>query len=168
MAIEKNKAKIFMPPNTLKLKVGSSSGKPRLDPAVLQKAENAMRDLSGEFPEWLAADIAALTKTFSTFAGATTAVHAGALFRAAHDLKGQATTFGYPLIARVASSLARLMDGLQSRDAAPLPLVTAHIDAIQVIHRDKIKDISNLVALTLTEELEGRVTLALERASQSA
>lgn len=168
MAIDKNKTEIFMPPNTLKARIGSSGGKLALDPAVLQQAQRAVDGLSHEFTEWLSTDIAALAKSFAAFATAPTAPHAGALFRAAHDLKGQATTFGYPLIARVASSLAKLMDGMQSWDAAPLPLVTAHVDAIHVIHRDKIKDISNLTALTLTEELEGRVTLALERASQTA
>ena len=44
-------------------------------------------------------------------------------------------------------------------------LVEAHINAIRVIFRDKIKSISNIMALTLVEELEARVLEALERAT---
>ena len=165
MATTTDKAQVFMPPNTLKAKVGSLSGKVTLDPEVLKKAEKAMDNLRHEFSDWLADDIKALTAAFAAFSKSSTPATAGVLFRAAHDLKGQATTFEYPLIARVASSLAKLMDGMQSRDAAPLPLVSAHIDAIHVIYRDRIKDISNRMALVLAEELEGRVTKTLEKAS---
>ena len=38
-----------------------------------------------------------------------------ALLRAAHDIKGQAATFNYPLIARVAGSLSRLIGELPDR-----------------------------------------------------
>ncbi len=79
-------------------------------------------------------------------------------------MKGQATTFEYPLIARVASSLGKLMEELKSPEQVPLPLVQAHVDAIRVIFRDKIKDISTRTALILVEELENRTRQTLERA----
>jgi chemotaxis protein histidine kinase CheA len=165
MAINDN-ARIFMPPISLKAKVGSPTGTLMVDPDVLKKAETAMENLRHEFSGWLAKDIEALANAFSVFAKSPTADNAGVLFRAAHDLKGQATTFEYPLIARVAASLAKLMDGMTSWDASPLPLVAAHVDAIAVIHRERIKDISNRTALVLAEELEGRVVKTLAKASQ--
>jgi chemotaxis protein histidine kinase CheA len=164
MAIN-DKARIFMPPNTLKAKVGSPSGALRVDPEVLKKAEMAMEGLRHEFSDWLADDIKALGKAFAVFSQTPSPATAGTLFRSAHDLKGQATTFEYPLIARVAASLAKLMDGMQSWEATPLPLVAAHIDAIHVIHRDHIKDASNRIALTLAEELEGRVVKTIAQVS---
>jgi chemotaxis protein histidine kinase CheA len=165
MAINDN-ARIFMPPISLKAKAGSPTGTLMVDPDVLKKAETAMESLRSEFSDWLAKDIEALANAFSVFAKSPTADNAGVLFRAAHDLKGQATTFEYPLIARVAASLAKLMDGMTSWDASPLPLVAAHVDAIAVIHRERIKDISNRTALVLAEELEGRVVKTLAKASQ--
>ncbi len=159
------KPQIFMPPISLKAKAGSASGTLAVNPEALKKAEMAMDGLRREFADWLAEDIAALAKAFVAFTQDLSPENAGALFRAAHDLKGQATTFEYPLIARVAASLAKLMDGMQSWEAAPLPLVAAHIDAIHVIHRDQIKDASNLIALTLAEELEGRVVKTIAQAS---
>jgi chemotaxis protein histidine kinase CheA len=165
MARDDHKAEIIIPPDTLQKKVGATGGKVMLDPQILKRAEQAMNNLRQEFSGWLSKDIEALSKAFMAFTGAPTSENAGMLFRAAHDLKGQATTFEYPLIARVAASLAKLMDGMTSREEAPLALVAAHVDAIAVIHREKIKDISNLTALTLAEELEARVVKTLERAS---
>lgn len=165
----KNKAEIFMPPNTLRAKVGSAgtAGAAAIDPSVIKRAEAAVENLRQEFSGWLAMDISTLANSFAAFTKDRNATNAAALFRAAHDLRGQAQTFEYPLIARIAASLAKLMDGLQSWEVAPLPLVTAHVDAIHVIHRDKIKDINNRIALVLVEELEGRVLQTLASASAS-
>ena len=69
-----------------------------------------------------------------------------ALLRAAHDMKGQAATFDFPLIARVAGSLANLINDLPEGKNLPLALVDAHVDAVQVIHKQKINDTSNAVA----------------------
>lgn len=166
MATNNNKAEIIMPPNTLKVKLGGGSGV-TIDLDAIQRAEKVVDSLKVEFTGWLAQDIANLTDGFAIFSKDRSHRNADALYRAAHDLKGQATTFEYPLVARIAASLAKLMQGLRSLESAPLPLVEAHVNAIHVIHRDRIKDISNLTALTLTEELEGRVVSTLERASQS-
>ena len=159
-----DKAELIVPPNTLKAKLGVGAG--GLDPEAIKRAEQAMQGLKQEFSDWIAKDIAHLNQAFAAFSKDPTPSNAGVLFRAAHDLKGQATTFEYPLIARVAGSLAKLMDELQTRESAPLPLVEAHVAAIHVIHRDQIKDTSNLTALTLVEALEARVVQALARAGQ--
>jgi chemotaxis protein histidine kinase CheA len=164
MATKNEKAEIIMPPNTLRVKLGVGSGV-KIDPEAIARAEQAMETMKSEFTEWLTQDIANLTSAFARFSKESDNPSASTLFRAAHDLKGQATTFGYPLIARAASSLAKLMEGLSTLEDTPLPLVAAHVDAVTAIHRGKIKDISNLIALTLVEELEGRVTQTLARAS---
>jgi len=158
-------AEFIQPPNLLKAKLGGGDGF-ALDAAAIKRAEQAMVTLKQEFSDWIAQDIAHLASAFARFVAGRSMETAEALFRAAHDLKGQATTFEYPLVARVAASLSKLMDELPARDEAPLPLVAAHVDAIHVIHRDKIKDISNLTALTLVEELEARTRKALARTSR--
>jgi chemotaxis protein histidine kinase CheA len=160
----KHDVEVIIPPNLLKEKIGGTiTG---LDTAAIIRAEAAVDSLKDEFPDWIAKDIERLNRTFEAFSAHRNAINADDLFRAAHDIKGQATTFEYPMIARVAGSLAKLMDTLASHDSVPLPLVEAHVDAIDVIHRDKIKDDSSLVALTLVEELEARVTKALAHASR--
>jgi chemotaxis protein histidine kinase CheA len=154
---------LFMPPNILKAKVGGTIA--GLDMAAVKRAEQAMEELKVEFTDWITTDIGRLGEAYDAFVADRNAARAGDLFRASHDLKGQATTFEYPLIARVASSLSKLIDELASPDKIPLTLVEAHVDAIRVIFRDKIKDISDLTALTLAEELEAKVIKALAHAS---
>ena len=80
-----------------------------------------------------------------------------ALLRAAHDMKGQAATFNYPLIARVAGSLSKLIGELPADKELPLGLVDAHVSAIHVIYRDKVMDESNKIARGADRmELEAR------------
>ena len=154
---------LFMPPNILKAKVGGTVA--GLDMAAVKRAEQAMEGLKVEFSDWIAKDITQLAKSYNAFITDKNGDRADDLFRASHDLKGQATTFEFPLIARVASSLCKLLDAQKSPEAIPLTLVDAHVNAIHVIHRDKIKDISNLTALTLAEALETKVIKALAHAS---
>jgi len=162
---EQNNAELIVPPNTLKAKLGIGTG--GIDPEAIKRAEKAMEGLKSEFSDWLAKDIIHLNDAFAAFKNESNSHNASILFRAAHDIKGQATTFEYPLIARVAASLSKLMEGLKSRETTPVALVEAHVEAIHVIHRDKIKDTSDLTALTLVEALEGRVVKALARAGQT-
>jgi chemotaxis protein histidine kinase CheA len=153
---------IFMPPNMLKAKVGSSFA--GMDATLLKRAEAAMEELKTEFTNWIAADVNNLVETRDRFAALCNAETRGNLFRASHDLKGGAQTYEYPLIARLAASLCKLIDGLEKVEDIPLPLVDGHVDAIRALFRDAVKDASNKVALVLCEELDTRTTEALERA----
>ena len=154
---------LFMPPNMLKAKVGGSIG--GLDMAAIKRAEAAMETLKSEFSDWVGDDVARLAAARDRFAKAKDATARDELFRASHDIKGQATTFEYPLVARVASSLCKLIDAVEQPGALPLNLVDAHVTAIRIIFRDKIKDISNRMALELAEELEARVVETAELAA---
>ena len=150
---------IFMPPNILKAKVGSAVG--GIDMAAIKRAEAAMLVLKAEFSDWLAVDVARLGECRDRFAAAPSAATREDLFRAAHDLKGQAETFEYPMIARIAASLTKLIDGTQPSGDVALGLVDAHVAAIRVVFRDTIKTPTDMVATVLVEELEARVIEAL-------
>ena len=159
-------AEVFMPPNMLKAKVGGTAT--GLDVAAVKRAEAAMETLKEEFSDWIAIDIKKLGEAYDAFVASSNRDTRNDLFRAGHDLKGQAATFEFPLISRVASSLSKLIDTFDADEPLPLPIVDAHVNAIRVIYRDKIKDISNLTAITLIEELERRVHQSLERAAAKA
>ncbi|MBL6939106.1 MAG: Hpt domain-containing protein [Alphaproteobacteria bacterium] len=144
-----------MPPNILKAKVGSVAG--GIDMGAIKRAEAAMETLKAEFNDWLADDIARLAMIRGGFANTPTKAMRSELFRAAHDLKGQADTYGYPMVARVASSLANLLDEANVNPVIPLALVDAHVAAIQVAFRDKVNVANDAVAAALAKELEARV-----------
>lgn len=152
---------LFMPPNTLKAKVGGAGT--GLDMAAIMRAEAAVDTLKAEFNDWAGSDVAALGGARDSFAANPSPETAGALFRASHDIKGQAATFDFPLIARIAVSLCKLIEELKASEALPLALVDAHVAAIRVIFRDQIKDTTNPTAIVLAEELEARTAEILSQ-----
>lgn len=156
---DEDEIEVFMPPNILKAKVGNFSG---IDMSAIKRAETAMEQLKGNFAEWAEDDVHRLAQAREVFAKSPDKNSRAALLRAAHDMKGQAATFDFPLIARVAGSLANLIHDLPEGKDLPLALVDAHVNAIQVIHRQKIMDMSHPVAVTLAKELEARVAELLD------
>jgi hypothetical protein len=139
----------------LKAKVGGTVV--GLDMAAINRAEGAMEALKSEFANWAQDDVRRLVAARDAFAATPDVTTRAGLLRAAHDMKGQAATFNYPLIARVAGSLSQLIHDLPQNAPLALGLVDAHVNAIHVIYRDKVMDLSNKVALALAEELEARV-----------
>ena len=64
------------------------------------RAEKALAELSTEFGIWMHAECERLDSARRALAsGGFTAANKDALFHAAHDLKGEAATFGYPAVA---------------------------------------------------------------------
>jgi hypothetical protein len=156
----KQPIEIFMPPNILKAKVGGSGG---LDASAIQRAEEAIGELKEEFAGWIIEDVDRLIETRNAYESQMNNDRLGYLYRAAHDLKGQATTFDFPLVARVASSLCKLTDETCTGITIPFTLIDAHVDGIKVIVRDGIKDPTNQVASILAVELERQVRVFLEK-----
>jgi len=151
----KQPLELFMPPNMIKAKVGGGPG--GLDMAAITRAEAAMQSLESEFGDWIAADVDMLTAARDRYAATHDAAARDALLRAAHDIKGQAPTFNYPLIARVAGSLSRMIGELPPQAAIPLNLVDAHVNAIMVIHKSKLQNTNDRTAQALCAELDARV-----------
>src|SRR5476651_1642252 len=87
---------LFMPPNMLKAKVGGGLG--GMDMAAMKRAESAMDGLKNQFGDWIASDVRALIEARAAYAKSPDADTRGALLRRAHDIKGQAPTFDFPLI----------------------------------------------------------------------
>ena len=152
---------IFMPPNMLKAKVGGGGS---IDASVLKRAEQAIEGLKDEFAEWILKDVDRLTTARAAFERDRKGDNFSALYRAALDLKGQGTTFDFPLVARVAASLATLTDGTTA-SLIPMALIDGHVDAIKVIVREKIKDPTDQVACVLASELEKKVADFLAKQS---
>ena len=156
----KKPIELFMPPNMLKAKVGGGHGGPDL--AAMERAEQALTKLQSAFADWMAEDVRALTDVRAHYARTQEDGARNALLRTAHDIKGQAATFNYPLIARVAASLSRLVDEQPRGTALPLQLVDAHVDAIMVIHKSNLQHSGDETAQALCAELNGRVNEVLK------
>jgi chemotaxis protein histidine kinase CheA len=155
---QQNTGQMIQVPNTLRLKVGGAGRIGAIDPAAIAKAEAALKSLSGNFAQWLQDEITKLEAARQQVrAEGMTAETMESLYLRAHDLKGLGTTYGFPLITRLAGSLCRLIDEKDKRTSAPMALIDAHIDAIKAAVRDDIKDDLHPVGATLAKELEARV-----------
>jgi len=156
------KAQVIQIPNTLRAKVGGKLG--TLDQAALAKAEEALSSLAGQFDAWLEDELNKLEKAQETIrTEGMTEKNAEALYFRCHDLKGLGTTYGYPLITRIAGSVCKMLDDDDIRMLSPRVLIDAHVSAIRAVVRGKIKDENHPVGLALASELEARVAEHMDR-----
>ena len=141
-------------PNPLRKVLRRVDDKDPDDPVA--RAEQALAGLSGEFKDWMVVEADRLSAAHATilkngFANAA----AEELFRAAHDIKGDAATFGYPSAAVAAESLCRIIEHAPDLEKVPSELIKHHIDAIQAIVRDHTRLDSATVAGKLSRKLRG-------------
>ncbi len=142
---------VIVPPNRLQKAV--TVAKPTgFDPVA--RAEEALGNLAGEFADWMDRECTKLDEArqlvkVEGFAEETR----DALFRCAHDIKGEAATFGFPLVAPPADSLCRLIEHTPDIAQIPLGLVDQHVDAIRAIVRENARADIEEVAWNLTRRL---------------
>ena len=77
------------------------------------------------------------------------------LFRAAHDIKGDALTFGFPSAGAAAESLCRIIEHAPDLDEVPSNLIAHHINAIQAIVHGNTKLDTVVIANELSQQLRG-------------
>jgi HPt (histidine-containing phosphotransfer) domain-containing protein len=120
------------------------------------RAEKALAGLSGEFKNWMTieSDRLAAAHTAILEQGFTDAT-CEELFRAAHDIKGDAATFGYPSAGAAADSLCRIIEHAPDLEKVPSELIAHHINAIQAIVRDRTKLDTVSTATKLSRQLRG-------------
>jgi HPt (histidine-containing phosphotransfer) domain-containing protein len=118
------------------------------------RAEAALAELSGEFSAWMYEECERLETARQDVVrlGLTQKTH-GPLFRAAHDIKGEAAIFGYPALAGAADSLCRLLEHTPQLTRIPVALVNQHVSAIRAILREYGRSDLDEMAGALTTRL---------------
>lgn len=124
----------FTPPNPLKNAVRNARPGEAGDPVA--RAEHALAALANEFPAWMRSECARLDATRRAFMASPAEATKADLYLAAHDIKGEAGTFGFPQAAMVADSLCRLLEHSPTLSRIPLTLVDQHVHAVQAIARE--------------------------------
>src|SRR6266852_2034818 len=135
---------VITQPNPLRRVLRRVAEKDLDDPVA--RAEKALARLSGEFKNWMEAETDRLTAANAT---------RGELFRAAHDIKGDAATFGFPSAGVAAESLCRIIEHAPDLDEVPSNLIAHHINAIQAIVRERTKLDTVSTASELSRRLRG-------------
>jgi HPt (histidine-containing phosphotransfer) domain-containing protein len=132
---------VILPPNKLRKAVTKvAPGEAGADPAAddpVARAEAALAQIAGEFCAWMDAECERLDAARRQVRKVGLAGASGEeLFRAAHDIKGEAATFGFPQVGEVADSLCRLIEHSPDATRVPLRLVDQHVDAVRAIMRE--------------------------------
>lgn len=144
---------VITPPNRLRGAVSTvRTRNPADDPVA--RAEQALAQLSGEFSGWMNEECERLqaARSDAKKKGFSKSTHE-ALFHAAHDIKGEAATFGFPWVAALAGSLCRLIEHTPDMTRIPFTLVDQHVDAIRAIVRESARPDIATVADKLMRKL---------------
>ena len=146
---------VITPPNVLKAKVGGAL--PPLDQKAIARAEAALENMSSQFAEWIKEELARLLEAWAAYDKAPgSPASRNELHRRAHDLKGLAPTYGYPLVGRMCGSLCKLTGDEHGDLNPPKALLKAHVDAVNAAVTGKIMGGDHPVGLALATELEAR------------
>jgi HPt (histidine-containing phosphotransfer) domain-containing protein len=131
------------------------------------RAEKALAGLSGEFKNWMAIEADRLSAAHAAMLmDGFNDVTREELFRAAHDIKGDAATFGYPSAGAAAESLCRIIEHAPELDKVPSDLIANHINAIQAIVRERTKLDTTAMAGELSRQLRGVADVFLTHANR--
>ena len=143
---------VITQPNPLRKVLRRVDDKDMDDPVA--RAEQALADLSGEFKGWMATEVDRLTAAYAAICNdGFTKASRDELFHAAHDIKGDAATFGYPEAAGIAESLCRVIEHAPDLARVPAELFTHHINAILAIVHENTK----LDRISVSAELRRRL-----------
>jgi chemotaxis protein histidine kinase CheA len=143
---------VIMQPNPLRKVLRRVADDDIDDPVA--RAEKALSDLSGEFRQWMEIEVERLAAAHAALVkDGITKVTRDELFRAAHDIKGDAVTFGFPPAGTIAESLCRIIEHAPDLARVPPDLIVHHINAIQAIVHEHTK----LDTISMSNELSRRL-----------
>jgi len=128
---------------------------------ALARAEAAVANLAEDYATWALADVAKARAALAAAIGDPSGrgQHVDGLFRVGHDLKGQGTSFGFPLVTKIGHSLCVLTrDRARHYESSHLDLAKSHLDAIDLILTKGIKGEGGKVGAELVAKLEQRVS----------
>ncbi|HET6839598.1 MAG TPA: Hpt domain-containing protein [Bradyrhizobium sp.] len=146
---------VITQPNPLR-KVLRRIGDEKDNDDPVARAEKALAGLSGEFKNWMAIEADRLSMAHAAILkSGFTKITCDELFRAAHDIKGDAATFGFPSAGAAADSLCRIIEHAPNLNQVPHDLIAHHINAIQAIVRERTKLDTVVMANELSRKLRG-------------
>jgi|SRR5665213_2308935 chemotaxis protein histidine kinase CheA len=120
----------------------------------IARAEEALAAISADFSDWMLQECERLDvarrKVKEKGLSKQTRQE---LFLAAHDVKGDSGTLGYPEVARAAESLCRLIEHAPDLAKIPQSIIDQHVDAVRAIVREYSRPDIAAIAAALTGKL---------------
>lgn len=132
--------RIVNPPNSLKERASKGGGKKFDD--MVASGDQVVEESHGDYRKVAESDLSDLRWILDRIKTSPDDIEAqiDAMFRIVHDMKGQAATFGYPMVTNVAGSLCRFVDriresgGTAAENVARLSeIIRLHVDALRLL-----------------------------------
>jgi chemotaxis protein histidine kinase CheA len=143
---------LISPPHELRRAIASGPASVGDDPVA--RAEQALAQLACNFSVWMEEEGERLDQARNAVkAAGLTGATRDALFLAAHDIRGDAETFGYPGLAALAESLCRLIEHTRDMRRIPMTLVDQHVNAVRAIIREGSRPHAGATIAALTGKL---------------
>lgn len=142
------------PANRLKQKLGESS--PADDFRAIAVLEQEFEGFSGQFAPVMAQWMSDMKRCLEQPGSGTI----DCLYSRAHELRGMAGSFGHVELGRLADSLCRYLSSAASPEDVDTRLLQAHINAMQLMHRERLTD--STACQTMVAALE----YAMQKASR--
>lgn len=123
--------------------------------AAMLRAEDAVAELAADYTVWAIGDVKRAEDAFALAKSEPEKrhFHLDTLYSAAHDMKGQGGSFGYPLVTKIGQSLCRYLHSGEM-DEASFPVIQAHLGALRLIIEKSIKGEGGPVGAKLVAKLE--------------
>jgi hypothetical protein len=145
------------PLNNLAAKAGITKAT-KVPADILERAEAIVENISAEFPQYVQEEIERMRVRAKALSSAVTPEEKREVVEdikfAAHDLKGQGGSFGYPLLSRISASLYHLLKQATEFDTPIQTAVKVHIDSIALVNSLKMKDPEHPEGKRLVAEVE--------------
>lgn len=126
---------IVIPANTeLRDRVVTGGSRHSAYKSAIKAAEDAIQDLSVEFDDWLKEEIERLILVFDALkVSGWNAKISDEIFTISHDIKGQATTLGYPVITDICDTLCHLLEKTPDVSHISLNVIDLFVSSIHNI-----------------------------------
>lgn len=135
----------------------------------LARAEAAVADLAKSYVTWASADVEKCTEHLSVARSVQPGgnipegavddrmIAIQALYTVAHNIKGQGSSFGFPLMTRLGDSLCRLTRAKRPFPDGDLNVIQAHLDAMRLVLAQNIRGDGGALGDKLAQRLEAMV-----------
>jgi CheY-like chemotaxis protein len=152
------KAFVFKLPNRLREKIaGIGRGPLVIDPSLLQQAEQQLDRMEEDYSDWVRGSIQQLYEAHragKALDPRKRLIPIQTINKIAHDLRGQGSTFGYPLITVFGRSLYECTLDISEASDQLFEFIRTHIDGINAVIREKIKGEGGQMGKDLITSLE--------------
>ncbi|HEY1722852.1 MAG TPA: hypothetical protein VGG27_16530 [Magnetospirillaceae bacterium] len=128
-----------------------------VDDQALARAEAIIVGLQDEYLTWAEQDIQQIERRCTDMMAQPEDERAHAireLFAVVHGMRGQGTSFGFPLITAFADSFARFVEPRTTCGAREMEIIQAHIYAIRTALADRLTEDGGVVGAALLADLK--------------